>query len=125
MSTKPQSTSLETTEATQRHKNEAPTAGPNSHQSTDAPISPHTLRAYSMWLAACPRSGLRPETDEEWDRVLRAAAELVYAGLVEDGNSPVMSRAFARVFHESSGARVFMNSLFDAVEAEARNAGKR
>jgi hypothetical protein len=36
-------------------------------------------RAFAMWDAARPTSGFRPETPEEWRRVLRANEEMGYA----------------------------------------------
>jgi hypothetical protein len=80
-------------------------------------------RAIDLWMAACPRSGCRPGNEEEWERVLRACEELVYAGLVAEGYDPVITRAAIRNLHRKPGVRVFMDVIFDELEA-IQNAAK-
>ena len=62
-------------------------------------MSKYLRKAVEMMEAARPASGFRPETPEEWHRLLRANEEMGYA-MYRDGGMPERkARELARVTH--------------------------
>jgi hypothetical protein len=69
-------------------------------------------RAFAMWDAARPASGFRPETPEEWQRVLRANVEMGYALFREMGMAEGEARKLAKQIHGGPGGLLFLQIAF-------------
>jgi hypothetical protein len=69
-------------------------------------------KAWKMLEAARPASGLRPETEAEWDVLLRAHEAFGYASFRFQGASEKAARALARAIHSGPAARVLLESAF-------------
>lgn len=69
-------------------------------------------RAFAMWDAARPASGFRPETPEEWRRVLRANEEMGYAMFRESGVPDEEARGLARQIHGGPAGFLFLQMAF-------------
>jgi len=67
--------------------------------------------------AAKPRSGIRPETEQEWRRVIAAVEQLAYAMQLMAGQSPEKARAYAHIAHSGVAGRILLEMAFDADEA--------
>lgn len=62
-------------------------------------MKPHTRKAMQMVESARPASGYRPETPEEWIRLLPAFEELGYAMYREAGMADKDARRLAQQTH--------------------------
>ena len=62
-------------------------------------MSVHLKKAFAMVEAARPASGFRPETQEEWTRLLAALEELGYAMYRDNGMSKKEARRLAQQIH--------------------------
>jgi hypothetical protein len=69
-------------------------------------------RAFAMWDAARPASGFRPETPEEWQRVLRANEEMGYAMFRDCGMPEEEARDLARQIHGGPAGFLFLQMAF-------------
>ena len=69
-------------------------------------------KAFAMWDAARPASGFRPETAEEWRRVLRANEEMGYAMLRDSGVPDKEARDLARQIHGGLAGMLFLQIAF-------------
>lgn len=69
-------------------------------------------KAMHMLEAATPASGFKPETSEEWDRLLKAYEELGYAIYCEGGMPPQEARHLARQTHGGLVGRTLLEIGF-------------
>lgn len=69
-------------------------------------------KAVDMLKAAKPASGLRPETPEEWDKLLRANEELGYAIFRDGGMSKSEARKFAKQIYGGQAGRILLEMSF-------------
>ena len=68
----------------------------------------HSRRAMEMLAAAPPKSGYRPETEEEWRNVQRALEELGFAMFVNAGAPEEKARKAAHEIYGGLAGRVLM-----------------
>lgn len=69
-------------------------------------------RAMAMMAAARPASGFRPETEEEWDRLIRALTEWAAATYMEMGMPEPQARALALLVHSGKAGRRLAEAAF-------------
>jgi hypothetical protein len=62
-------------------------------------MSAYRKKAFEMMRAARPASGFRPETPEEWTRLLAALEEVGYAMYRDNGLSSKEARRLAKQTH--------------------------
>jgi len=75
-------------------------------------MSKHLERAVAMMEAARPASGFRPETHEEWMRLLRANEEMGYAMYRDLGLPDKEARDVARKIHGGPVGLVLLRLTF-------------
>jgi hypothetical protein len=75
-------------------------------------MSKHFHRAMVMLNAAKPASGFRPETPEEWQRLLRAQEEMGYAINRKAGMPDKQARELARQIHGGPGGMLLLQIAF-------------
>lgn len=82
----------------------------------------HFRKAMLMLEAAKPASGFRPETPKEWNKLLRAHEEMVFASLCQAGMQNKQARALAKQFFCSPVGRMLLDSAFsEAAHAKPKN----
>jgi hypothetical protein len=75
-------------------------------------MSKYLRRAMAMLDAAKPASGFKPETPEEWQRLLRAQEEMGYAMNREVGLPDKLARDLARQIHGGPGGMLLLQIAF-------------
>lgn len=81
-------------------------------------MNKHLRRAMAMLEAARPASGFRPETPEEWNRLLRAEEEICYAVSRKAGLADLEARQLARQIFGGSAGMLLLNIAFSEVNDE-------
>ncbi len=67
--------------------------------------------------AARPASGLRPKSDNEWQKLVAANVKLSYAMYLGLGVPEKKARALAHITHGGFAGRLLLQMSFDADEA--------
>ena len=73
----------------------------------------YVRRAILMMEAARPASGYRPESDEEWQKLLRATEELSYALYREVGMPHKKARAVAHLLHSGAAGMTLLRAAYE------------
>lgn len=82
----------------------------------------HFRKAMQMLEAAKPASGFRPETPDEWLKLLRAYEEMGYACLRQAGMKSAEARALAKQTFGSPASLILLDAAFsEAAHAEPKN----
>ena len=75
-------------------------------------MSQHSHKATQMLEKARPASGYRPETPEEWTRLLEALEELGYAMYRDNGMSSKDARLLAQQTHSGQAGLLLLQIGF-------------
>ena len=75
-------------------------------------MADYLRKAVDMVNAAKPASGLRPETPQEWDALLKANEELGYAMFRQQGMSNAKARQIAKQIYGGQAGRLLLELSF-------------
>jgi hypothetical protein len=82
----------------------------------------HFRKAMQMLEAAKPASGFRPETPDEWLKLLRANEEMGYAIFRSSGMKDAEARALAKQTYGSPASLILLDIAFsEAAHAKPKN----
>lgn len=73
-------------------------------------------RAMAMWELAKPAAGFKPETPQEWQRLLQAQEEIGYLMYREAGLPDSRARELARQTHGGPGGMALLQIAFGEVK---------
>jgi hypothetical protein len=76
-------------------------------------MNDYLRRAMEMMEAARPASGYRPESDEEWEKLLRATEEFSYALYREAGMPKPKARALAHLMHSGAAGMALLRAAYE------------